>query len=109
MELWEKDLREKLLKKRGRLCEICGVAYATEMNHCLVHDKKNNKKLHRLLTCEENLQLVCSACHAQKGHTRENKIQFANEQVKRGYNISEWYSGLPFLIKENWLENIKKE
>ncbi len=97
MDKWEIELRERLIAKRGPYCEICGLRYATEVNHCLVHDRK---RLHKLLTVEENLQLVCRECHAKYGHTKENKKLFYEKQLKRGYNITKWYDSLPLKIND---------
>lgn len=95
-------MRDKIAKDRGLMCEACGVRTWTELHHCLVHD---NKKLHKALTCEENLMAVCNSCHSHlNGH--EVRYKFALKQIERGYDIKEWYNNLNMKTKESWLLNI---
>ena len=103
MELWESDLRDELVRKRGANCEICNSRRATEFNHCLIHD---SKRFHKILTCEENGQLVCIVCHNSKGHSRKNREEFAYKQIRRGYDIGKWARGLPLRNVEQWLKDL---
>ena len=92
-------IRERILKQRGPLCEYCKIMPWTELHHCLVHD---SKRYHTAVTVPENLMAVCRYCHPLcNGH--DVRVQFAHNQIKRGYNIGEWYRNLPIKIKERWL------
>jgi len=60
-------------------------------------------KYHPKLDSEENLMPVCHECH-MKGevNSRETKILFWQEQIKRGYDMQTWYNGLNLKHKENY-------
>lgn len=91
------------------LCELCNRNRATELHHCLVHDMK---RYHKELTVPENLMAVCSYCHtslSQQANSYEVRVQFAQEQIRRHYNISKWYRSLPLKYKEQWLLDLEKE
>ena len=101
-DLWFEDLKREILAERP-VCEVCGIRYATELNHCIVHDQK---RIHRQLTCRENLQATCSICHTsteQKAHSREEREKFVEKQIERGYDIGKWYRSLDLRVKEAWL------
>jgi hypothetical protein len=99
------EIRESILKKRGAMCECCGVRQWTELHHCLVHD---NKRLHKQVTVEENLMAVCRNCHPYlNGH--DIRMKFAEKQLERNYDIFKWYNNLNMKVKESWILNISKE
>lgn len=107
-ELWFEDLKLSLFRKRP-LCEICKKRRATQAHHCLVHD---TKRYHRELTCLENLMGVCDICHTsleQKANGTKRRMEFAYEQMKRGYNIGKWYRLLPLKVKEQWILDLERE
>lgn len=111
-ENWEVKLRNDLLRKRGRFCEICGIRYATEYHHCIIHDDKRNARIHRILTCEENGMMTCSICHTSGEQTANNidvRGAFVARQINRGYHIKKWYNELPIRVKEYWLLNLPEE
>jgi hypothetical protein len=92
-------IRERILKKRGPLCEYCRVMPWQELHHCLVHD---SKRYHTAVTVPENLMAVCRSCHPLcNGH--EVRITFAQNQLKRGYDIGKWYRSLGLKSPEYWL------
>lgn len=91
-----KKTREKILLKR-KICEYCRSSQATELHHCIVHRSINKPEL----DSEENLMPVCHKCHMNgEINTRETKISFWNAQIKRGYNMQEWYDNLNLKYKE---------
>lgn len=93
------NLRDTIRQKRGNLCEACGIYPWTELHHCVVHD---TKKLHKLVTVEENLMAVCRHCHPYLNGHAVRRL-FVDIQRSRGYDIKGWYETLPLKYKEAWL------
>jgi len=92
------ETRYKILSKR-KICECCRARQATELHHCVIHRDINKPEL----DTEENLMPVCHECHMKGGvNSREAKVMFWNEQIKRGYNMETWYNNLNLKYKENF-------
>lgn len=107
MNEWYMEIKDRILTKRP-ICERCHKRQATQLHHCLVRD---SKKYHRAVTTPENLMPVCPQCHTtleMPGSGYEERLQFAYDQIERGYDISEWYRRLPFKVREQWLLELPK-
>lgn len=92
------DLKTRILASRP-VCEICDIAPAVELHHCIVHDSKD---MHKWVTVEENLMGVCSSCHPY-ANSVEIRMRFVRTQIERGYDVAGWYASLPLKYKEDWL------
>ena len=91
----------RLIKERGGICEVEGCYNnAVEAHHCLYGRKKG----HPELDMDENLQLVCYACHYPTGKAKsfENKLNFWFRQCERyGHkHMVEWHSMVRLKMKE---------
>ena len=57
--MYDKELFDSIIAKRGEYCQVCYWNKATELHHCIVHRRKGNKKLDD----PRNLEAVCHECH----------------------------------------------
>ena len=97
------EVRERIRKERGNLCEFCGKRPWSDLHHCIVHD---SVRYHKQVTVAENLMAVCRTCHPHmNGH--EIRVRFALKQIERGYDIISWYINLPLKIREDWILNLE--
>jgi hypothetical protein len=79
------------------MCELCGEREGQELHHCIFHASKRKGKRVEEFDHEINLMLVCSKCHHEKGHGREEREKFIENQIRR-YGIGEvinWYLSIP--------------
>jgi hypothetical protein len=92
-------LRETILRDRGPFCEICDIAPAVELHHCLWHRMRGRDELDSIF----NLQFLCRECHIY-ANGFENRRRFWREQCKRYTRevMVNWYESLDLKIKENF-------
>ena len=92
----------RLMSERNILtCQVKGCENpAEEAHHCLYGKHKGIKELNM----DENLQLVCRACHKYSGgaKTYDNKIDYWYWACEfYGYNrMVRWHNNLPLKVKE---------
>jgi predicted HNH restriction endonuclease len=80
--------KERVLKERGRKCELCGwnkINIVTELCPVDVHHKDGNSKNNT----ESNLQILCPNCHALtetykhcRKHSEETKEKIRTSVLK---------------------------
>lgn len=74
---WNEKLREKIRKRDGYKCSLCGVPQQECLDKLTIHhinyDKKDNSEL--------NLVALCRRCHGKTNHFREKWIKQFNKEV----------------------------
>jgi hypothetical protein len=80
----------ELRKKRGNICECCGINQGVERHHCLFHRRKGKNEFDN----EYNLCLVCKPCHDNVVNGFEFKQTFWRMQTMRYPDFIDWYESV---------------
>lgn len=90
------EIEYLIVKRMNYCCDNCGAPFTAynrpERHHCIEHRDKRFPELDN----EINVELVCHKCHASGVvDTTDHAIEFARLQIKRGYDVVDWYNSLP--------------
>lgn len=94
-ETWS-ELKDRLIKERGKACERCEED-AMDLHHGLEGRMKSKPELN----VEENGELLCRDCHANPGGYKA-RVKFWKRQCRRygKQHMRDWHDGLNLKIKE---------
>ena len=97
-ETWT-QLKARLIKERGHICERCRTQDATDLHHSLIGRMKRKPELN----VQYNAELLCKECHANAGSYNERLAFWRRQCVRYGEDVMvDWYDNLSLLIKEQF-------
>jgi hypothetical protein len=97
----KRALKEELLERYHGVCEHCGQAAGTDINHCLFHQFKGcPNELHTVYNCT----LSCRTCNETKGNSRDERERiWAKRCGEFGRQVMlDWWESVELLIKDRF-------
>jgi len=90
------ELKRRLIKERGALCERCRLRPAADLHHALIGRMKG----HPELDVKENGELLCKECHANAGGYEQKKRFWAKQCARYGEeHMEKWLDSLDLKVK----------
>jgi 5-methylcytosine-specific restriction endonuclease McrA len=106
------EIREKVFIDQCGKCFCCGKIFFSheEMHaHHAVYTKQ--KGMEKWLDSEQNILLICPACHADHGKLSNLFMRCCvwSDKIDHGYDMENWHLNIPMLLKDNFVYIGKSE